>query len=65
MTAAIGIAVSLEHYVLAIGTTALGFVVLRFLLPLSVGPEGDADRQSAAAVKDRESPRLERRPHSG
>jgi putative Mg2+ transporter-C (MgtC) family protein len=65
VTAAIGIAVGLEHYVLAIGTTALVFVVLRFLLPLSLGPEGDADRQSAAAVEDREPPRLERRPHSG
>jgi putative Mg2+ transporter-C (MgtC) family protein len=43
VTAAIGVAVGLERYLLAVGSTVLVLVILRVLLPLSarIGPSDD------------------------
>jgi putative Mg2+ transporter-C (MgtC) family protein len=56
-TAAIGIAVGLEHYVLAIGATALVFIVLRLLLLLKddadyAEPKSYGDSSASSAVGD-------------
>ena len=55
-TAAIGIAVGLQHYVLAIGSTALVFVVLRVLLPLSNTPWSAGAEHPAGWDDERTSP---------
>ena len=55
-TAAIGIAVGLEHYVLAVGSTALVLVVLRLLLPLSNALTGVGGERSDEWREERTSP---------
>jgi putative Mg2+ transporter-C (MgtC) family protein len=59
VTAAIGIAVGLEHYVLAVGSTALVFLVLRLLLRFEMAtipepPEGPASAPRLADVAQRD-----------
>jgi putative Mg2+ transporter-C (MgtC) family protein len=61
-TAAIGIAVGLEHYVLAIGSTVLVLVVLRLLLPLSDRLEPASQPHPAAPHDEPSSQPLEQHP---